>query len=503
MNRSSRRGMLIKVNRKMASLLKKNKILAIELAGNALRAVVVKRQGRSIAILAGAEIHIHAPPDAAVNQEDIRRLLEQLRRYPKRVVLLSRDVKFLTSELPIPPDVKVSSEKMQEAVRWEADPYLDFPVSEGLYGYEQPLQSRAQSADRRFTGEAVGKTTPVLISAVSKDYYRRWKYICKNLNLVLSRVYAQECAFAFSVARSSEGTANKIVLNLQGNLVTGALLKRGFPLIFHSTPLEAVETLLSKLAADAEQAGEVIITGDEEEAAKKIANRLKGQFQLSIRMWKPENDIENCLTPTSPTIGPRFAGLVGAALQELKITAGNRLGITDQIALSKRLKATFHILPLAMVGTVALGFLCHYLLMLSSSWHFSRTIERLTVQKKKLLGNMSYLTQLRTETRDLNRQRRYIEQVLPAQHADLVSFLDCISKGIPFDVVLHRIVYDTFLLQGESLSVASVTAFVRNLERLAALREATHESTITKPGGLNGNDKDSFVYEFQIRAILR
>jgi len=214
-------------------MLKRREILAIDLSGDAIKAVAVKRRGKEAIILAAAEVK-NSP--FAINGPQIDKVLGKLGRYPKRAVLVSPEVKFLTSELPLSPDAKISSDKLQEAVRWEAQAYLDFSASEGLFGYQ--LQRGAYPLGKGVSNGAGKrtKTTPVFITAMSREDYGRLADTCKSYHLILGGVYAKESAFLFSINRFSKDSANRIVLDLKRGS-DAAFINSGNPTAFQNGPL--------------------------------------------------------------------------------------------------------------------------------------------------------------------------------------------------------------------------------------------------------------------------
>ena len=163
------------------SYFKRDEILSIDLSGSFVKAVVVKREaGKPIVISA---VKLERTTDHRPLKEEIGELLKRVNNCPRWVVLVSPEARFLSSELPISPDVKISSDKLQEAVRWEAEPYLDFPVSDGLFGYYLHPDPKAGGKTN---------TTPVFISYMSKGKFSEFKTLCKEQNLVLRRVYSEE-----------------------------------------------------------------------------------------------------------------------------------------------------------------------------------------------------------------------------------------------------------------------------------------------------------------------
>lgn len=395
--------------KKLTLHFKKNEILAIDLGGDAIRAVVVKKDAGGIFVLAAAETS--KSPQINFDGPQGRELLEKLGDYPKQAVLVSPEVKFLTTELPIPSGRKIAADKLQEAVRWEAQSYLDFPASEGLFGYQ--LHTNNSSVKEEFfkNADKTGKTTPVLITAISRQAYNRLAESCKRRHINLRGVYTRESVFVFPMERYSKGA-------------------------------------------------------------------LK--------------------------IGPQYAPVLEAALQQLQIIGSGRLGINDRVSLIKHLKIRIHILPLIMVGIFALGFLSHYVYIKTSFWRYSSRTEKLKEQKSRLTANITALKDSKSQIRDTYEKKHYIEK-LPAVNERLLGLLNGITKAVPYDVILDRITQDedgaAFLIEGSGISADSITKFAEELERLKASREAKLQSINEKKA--EPKSERLFLYEFKIKVVLK
>ncbi|MEW6103810.1 MAG: hypothetical protein AB1630_08385, partial [bacterium] len=185
----------------LTSYFKKNEILAIDLSNEVVRAVVVKKEAKEVVVLSTAEVS-KSPPSTpfargeALDNPQSKELLERLGNYPKQAVLVSPEVKLLTAELPIPSNRKLALDKLQEAVRWEAQAYLDFPAPDGLFGYQ--LQTTNSSIKEEFfkNVDRTGKTTPILITAISRQEYSRLAESCKRQYINLQAVYPKESIFS-------------------------------------------------------------------------------------------------------------------------------------------------------------------------------------------------------------------------------------------------------------------------------------------------------------------
>ena len=226
MNRSSRRGMLIKVNRKMASLLKKNKILAIELAGNALRAVVVKRQGRSIAILAGAEIH-DTVEEATAGSAWIVGTTRRFRRHQSKTVT-PREWSARLAEIPSEEKVSIlfGPEKTgltnEDVLRCRLiitaptpveHPSLNLSQAVMLLAYETALGLRepaeSVAAPRPATAEELERMYDTMDRALRVNEFdeKRRVSLVRHLRLILHRAHltAEETQTFFTLASRIRG----------------------------------------------------------------------------------------------------------------------------------------------------------------------------------------------------------------------------------------------------------------------------------------------------------
>ena len=466
----------------------KNKILSIEICGNALRAVVVKRRSGKAVFLAFAEVPVSQAGPGTLQEEDVKTLLKKLGNYPKQAVLISSDVSFLTSELPIPHGSKLSSDKLLEAVKWEVQPYLSFNAAEGFFGYKLQTGSYKNR-----------KTTPALITAMPRDAFVELSDICRKCGIKLQSVYAKENAFAFSVNLLPKGSAGKIIINVEGNSVAAALINREGPVSFYNAHLDSVETFASELGINNEDKYEVVVAGNQDD---KVTDQLKGMFGLPVRKWKPQDDVCCFNTETSMNAGPQYASVSGAALHELGFFGKAPLGINGRISLVKKLKKKVHILPIAAVVIIAIGFLLHYGYIKFSFAKYSLQLKVFETEKKGMQDNASKLENLKTQISKIQNKKRYIEQILPAQQKILFDLFDGITRKIPADLILDKILYenDEIFLEGGGLSAGSITHFVMALRNLKAVKDAKIETISEKH--VKNKESELFVYQFRIKIIL-
>ena len=238
--------------KKLLTPLKNSEILAIDIDSDALRAVIVKKQGKGIVVEKAVEIQCRQSSSAVFEKKSLENLLGEFESYPKKTILVSSEVEFLSSELPFSPHVKISSDKLQEAVKWEAEPYLNFTSSEGFFRYQLLSNSYVNGGIN---------ATPAFISAISKENYNHFNRICQRNRLRLQRVYARDSAFAYAVYRLPRNADYPLIFHLGKDTVSAAIIKEGSPVSFQDSPCESMEPFISEITGSNGLADEIIITG--------------------------------------------------------------------------------------------------------------------------------------------------------------------------------------------------------------------------------------------------
>ncbi|MCD4779513.1 MAG: hypothetical protein K8S27_03045 [Candidatus Omnitrophica bacterium] len=487
---------------------KKNEILVIELDTEVIRGVVVRKRGKNVSIIRAAQVltvkaipdvnpaynHLFSQPRLNDETRHLEELFEKLGRYPRRAFVVSSDIKFLVSELPISTDTRISSAKLQEAVRWEAQTYLDFPVTDGLFGYY--LQNGKS---------AYGQKTGVLISAVSREKYGRLSALFNRSGLELCGVIPAEGAFVFSVSSFSNKLKDRIVLNIDkdNNTVSGALLHGGGPAVFQTASLDNAGSLTERLASLTGGITEIVVTGRREKDIGEFCKDIVKKSSVPVRPWNPDKDIQVHPSVDAFSLSPQYSTAIGAALQAI---GGGRCGeliVNDYVPFVKRLQTGIHILPLVMAVLVVCGMSVQYASMKASYSRYEQDILSLTEDKKRLKANVENNKKLEQEINDIIAKRKYVEETLPIQHARLVSLFEGIAREISYDIILDRIAQDgdkTFLLEGLGLSAGSITQFTGKLDRVEGVKEAKLEVISEREN--SQVSVELLYYKFRIKVTL-
>ena len=107
-------------------------ILSIDLDSHSLRLVTVRKEGEKVIISSCDTIE---RPYGDIDR-DISSIFKGKDNYSGPGIIITDEVRFLASELNMPNVDKLPYEKVISMVSWEMEPYLDFPMSNGLFSYK-------------------------------------------------------------------------------------------------------------------------------------------------------------------------------------------------------------------------------------------------------------------------------------------------------------------------------------------------------------------------------
>ena len=468
------------------------KVVSIDLGKHSIKAAVVRKQGDGVVISSCVEID-RTHDDVC---QDLADMLERKKIGSGRAIIVTDQVRFLASELSIPPDKKPPEDKLLSAVAWEMEPYLDFPPAEGLFTYQFQAHK---------TG---GDTTPVLISAVDRGTYARFSEILKAHRLSLYRAYSPEGAFA-SAARLPEKDKSKIVIDCRQDSIRSVFLLTTGPFVFQNLPgdVRGIEESLREITRDmtaaAGRADEIVVAGDV--ASDDVVRGLESEFG-NIRPWTLEDGpVRVELGPGVLDFGPRHATALGAALQELKLGTLVPFGVTDRVSLiksvTKRVKKDKLILPAAMLTLFFVAITVHYATIKVSISRCTSEIKVLNEEKKRLLIPIEKKKDLQDKIKKINEKIDYLEETICIGQKNLLTVLYGISSLRPNDIVLTKFFQNengSFTIEGNALQGRSVTYFSNKFSALKFCKKATI-STMDNEGTREGV---LFPYHFIINIEI-
>ena len=471
-------------------------VVAIELGLNAIRVVKVKKEGERAVVLSSARIE-RSGEDVFRN---MGKLLKGNGEFRGPGIIVTDQVKFLAGELNMGGAEKLSDDKLNAAARWEIEPYLDFPPSDGLFTCQlQPYLARENNI-------------PVLISAIKRTGYSGFSDLLKDCGIDLRRVYSPEGALAFASGLPADGK-NKVIIDYRKTSIKGVCLTEKGPSVFQDLPIvagaaaadEPVRNMIYDLTASAGGAQECVITGSA--VSEELIHGLKTELE-NVRIWGLEDfggvDFDQAVTD----FGPGYALAVGAALQEIGLAGEGLLGVTDRVSVidsvTQRLSEYRRLIPAFAIGLFLLIVAGHYVMTSASISQYASKIKQLKVEKQKLLGPLKEKESLSRRLTDLIQKKEYLEKILPALNRNVLNLFAAISdsKNIPVDVVLNRVNQKndgSFSLEGNAMRGRSIIDFNRVLSKLESC-EATVLEKVNRVENPSNIRKKILPYDFIINV---
>ena len=439
-------------------------ILSIDLDSHSLRLVTVRKEGEKVIISSCDTIERpHGDFD-----RDISSIFKGKNDYSGPGIIITNEVRFLASELNMPNVDKLPYEKVISMVSWEMEPYLDFPISKGLFSYKfQPHKPKVD-------------TSPVLICALNKETYSDFYRTFKGCGLSLHHAYSSEAAFLSGFALPPK-EKSRVVIDCRDTSVKGIILTSEGPSVFQDIPSitedttfeKAIRDLIYDLISSLTGERDIIIAGSR--ASEELVDILKMEFE-DLRLWNIQ-DLEDVEVNPDLDCGPKYAAAIGAALQEL---GKEPFGVTGKVSLKrsaiKLVRGNEYILP--ALG-LSLFFLCvasHYAIVKVNMSKLSSEIISLKKEESRLMRPVEEKKKMEQEIAEIDSKRRYIEGLSATKH--LPAFLDGILEIIPDDLVLRKISQnpdDSFTIEARVLREGSAADFCEQLSELDFCREARIE----------------------------
>ena len=447
------------------------RVLSMELADHAIRAVVLEKTGSRVSV-----VHAAAKERTGAGiAGDIEALTGALGGYKGNAVVVSDRVRFLAGELAFKDADKLSQEKIDEAAKWEIEPFLDFPSQHSLFSCR--LQTGLKRKD----------AVPALIFAMHREEYTSISDHFKKSGMQLHCAYAPEAALACA-APVPKKAENTIVLDHGAAGLKGVVLTPDGPAVFQDQPMTAQESgrdeLLRNMIYDLEAlaggSGEIILTG--ESASMGFTGPL-GTESEPVSIW--DHTVYDALEkgPLAGGFGPEYAMATGAGLQYLGCCGQDIPGVTDRVALTRTLQELFRknkrLAPGLAAGVLIAIMAVHFTFTKVAISGYSSRINGLKAQQAKLLKPVKEKEKLARDLAGIKEKQSYLETVLNGSNGNLINLLGAVSGQIPKDVVLSRIYYKTatmYCIEGNALFGQSISAFENILSDVCGCRSTVLET---------------------------
>ena len=492
------------------------KILVIEIGSYSLKGIVVRRSGRRLVVVSTAAVPFSGDvaPDVTKIGRALTNLLSDLGAYPKKVIVVTNQVRFFVGSLEIPNNVKIPEDRITGAVTWEVEPYLDFPVIDGMFGH------------RLCRTKSGGGKTPAVISAIEKNAFADIVSVFKDFDLTVCRVYSPEGAVAFASENNFQSRSAITFYNDGQSLISAFIrpgsqkpvlrtdrLKPGFTVdAVESIPLEPgiplkrqVMDIIQAYQTNDDIPGAVILGGESvsEDLVDDIQGDMPGDADIDIRLWDMAMDLGSMkIRSDAGPVAPVYAAALGAAIQEFGKT-GQPLGLTDRVSMTEKVRHRIHLAPVLALVFVILCFGGHYIFLQKQMAGFAKQLEALNKDKQVYTGLKNERTSLLKHQKDIKSKEKYLTNILPERQKHLMGFLTGLPGVVPDNIVVTEISQagtNVFILTGRGLRTASVGVFAMQLAGLDGIRQAEINGIerIAQKG-----DTTCMPYEFSIQITLK
>lgn len=452
------------------------KVISIDLGSRSIRVVALMKKGGRASVLSCDEVDRSEEDFAG----DLNKLLDKNDIYRGCGVIVTDQVRFLASELNMPGGKNLSENKLTTAAAWEMEPYLDFPVGEGIFVCQ--LQELKAGED----------ATPILISAIEKKSYLQFSEILKKRRVMLHRAYSPEWAAAFYSESPPEGRG-KIIIDCREENIRGVFVTARGPAVFQTLPLspdasvvELIRQMINDLIVVSGEAEEIVIAGIT--VPRESIHEFRGEFE-NIRLWGVEDVGEVDLAPEVLDFGPQYAAAVSAACQELRLIGKLPLAVTDRVPVIelvlKKVRENERLIPAFVLGLFFIFMVIHYISTNISISRYSAKIKTIKSEKKGLMAPIEEKNRLTDKLAETQKKKKYLEITLAARNKKLVEVLSGVLRLIPSDVVLNRLQMrkdGSYYIEGNAYKGRSVASFTHELSKLKSC-ETINLLTLSRKGG--------------------
>ena len=462
------------------------KIMAVEVASDTIRGVLVGKKGRRFSIIDFASLKRPAPEDDLPDIDTLKKLA-QLLKYTGRnavyVTALARSSDLFMDKKKV---AHMSVYQLSESAKWEIEPYTGISGSNALVGVEKEKKPKAKPGEIVY--EEDSDEVMVNISAIERNVYVAIKERFKAAGLKLNRIYPPEVSFYMPLFLENMDTP-RAILEVGPDYSNFAIFRGRHPeqistLNFscdaiqshldRETVVTGLEESLKFTFSQAPEHEAVVLTGPG--AAQPEIARFLGDFSISgaspLLLAKTSG-----VTAREPDPGDAvFGTAAGAGIRELKGTAFRQVGVDDSEPLLVRIKKNAYIMPLVATGLIAMVLLGHNQYMKYQERRFKQEIITYTRQLKENKETISRFNTLQEKSakikKDIQNYRNkinYISKEADRNIAGLIRALNTIAESLPEPVVLEVLAQDeseetVFTVKGVSSRLKSIGEFATLLQ---------------------------------------
>jgi hypothetical protein len=457
--------------------------LGIEMGGNELRAVLVRKGARRSEIAD----YLFMPDVDSGNEElpSIPLLKETAQRLNVRgripAVYTSAQVRAATLPMSRTRVQRMRRQLLIDALKWEAEAYTGIPGYQALIGLEV-------ERPRIEPGQVVEESDEIMVhvAAIEANVYRALRERFRLAGLTLMRAYPPDYCFQVPLLELHPH-ADRGVLEIGATASRFALLKGGDTLAINTMNItqemihqeldgRSIPDLETTLRYNLEQAPgpyPVAVTGVGALCDQTLAylQRLAPQGVEPLKLARA-----SALTAAGQEEGPAMATVAGAALRELGGRDLRQIGVTDAVPFATQVRRSAYVMPLATASLLFVLLLVHYGLMVQQERRFNVQRAELEQDLGERRAELSEAQRLQAEIETisdrislLSRQLAYVRGDWDQALRTKVLVYEGLRRQLSPSIALARIQQDPseenrFIITGMGPSAAEIMAFALRLQ---------------------------------------
>ncbi len=431
-------------------------LLAVELAGDEIRAAVVRRKGRRFEVVDFAGLKRPDPQDDLPAVDILKSLADRLRVAGGPGVLVTPMARAFELLMDRKKVAGMRRYQLQEAVRWEVEPYTGITGSSALVGVE--AERKIEPRPGEILPEADMDQVTVTVAAIERNVYRAARERFKVAGLRLLRIYPPEEVFYYALFL--DGTDSpRALLEVGHDYSNFAILRGGIPEQINTLSL-SLDGLMSQLSggtASRELEDSLKFTVRQTPAPEPLvisgAGANHSELVDYIGKFCPHGARPLALDRTAGVADAReegahaaFSTAVGAAVRELKGSRERKGGINDRLPLVPRLKRSVYLVPVVTAVTVGILLAGHYQFMRHQERRYKARITELNKEVKGRRAEIDKYESLLAESNALekeidqaNKRLKYIQGEAKASLNRMITCLEEMAAALPERIVLRRV----------------------------------------------------------------
>ncbi len=490
-------------------------LLAVEVAGDEIRAALVRGTARTREIIDFVSMKNSSPDDDLPSVEAVKALAERLRRSGGPAVFVTAMARAFELRMDRGKVSSLKARQLREAVRWEAEPYTGITGANALIGVQAAPRPKSRPGEIVYEDE--DDQTAITVTALERNVYRAVKERFRVAGFSLRRVYPPDVTFYMPLLLDSMDVP-RAILEVGRDYSNFAIVRGRAP--------EQISTLTMSLESISGHLSGEMVSPELEDSLRFMARQVPGPEALVVSGCGAADPgvlsyISGfCANGARPLLMSRgsaisdaraeaehavFGTVVGAAVRELIGRGGRELGIDDSVAMGQRLKKSAYLFPVAVTALAISLLFGHYGYMRYQEASYKKRIEKLKDEVKERKARVADYEQLIKQEEAVRKEisvaRRRLDFITNRSDKDvsgIIAAIRGIGGAVSDRVVLSSIARESggdYLVIGGAAGQGAVGRFMAALQR-----QRWCASAILKKAERGEADKAFLRFEISVKS---